>query len=337
MQTIVLERPGCLTLTSRPKPVRGPEEALVRVCRVGICGTDLHAFKGDQPFFDYPRVLGHELGVEVLAVPEGEDRLTIGTRCAVEPYLNCGICIACRQGFTNCCSKLQVLGVHRDGGMLEYLTVPSHKLHPSKSLSTDQLALVETLSIGAHAVKRAQLRPSETVLVLGLGAIGLSVIQFVRLAGSRLLAFDINLNRLEFARKKFGVAETILSRGDDEAEVRRANAGELPTVVFDATGNPQSMNQSFNLVAPRGRLVFVGLHQQEVKFKDAEFHRRELTLLASRNSTSVDFSNIITLMEAGQIQVDSWITHRVSHTEIITEFPSWLSKQSELIKAIVEW
>ena len=174
MQTIVLETPGSFTQVDRPDaPGPGPGEALVSVRRIGICGTDLHAFRGRQPFFQYPRVLGHELGVEVLAVGEGVEAICPGDRCAIEPYLNCGKCIACRHGKTNCCASLQVLGVHTDGGMCERLIVPASKLHKSLTLTLDQLALVETLGIGAHAVDRAALMAGEVVLVIGAGPIGL--------------------------------------------------------------------------------------------------------------------------------------------------------------------
>src|SRR5438046_1886544 len=154
MQTVVLEKPGLFALGSDHLPaISSPDEALVRVHRVGICGTDIHAYRGDQPFFTYPRIIGHELGVEIVQVGPNEAGLRAGDRCAVEPYLNCGSCIACRRGKTNCCARLQVLGVHTDGGMREYFTVPVRKLYRSEVLSLEQLALVETLGIGAHAVE----------------------------------------------------------------------------------------------------------------------------------------------------------------------------------------
>ena len=165
MKTIVLEKPGSFQLTERPSPGDpAPGQALVRIHRVGVCGSDIHAFKGNQPFFTYPRVVGHELGVEIVAVGPNEKGLAVGDRCAVEPYLHCGRCIACRRGKTNCCVALQVLGVHTDGGMCEFIAVPVGKLHRSRTLSPDQLALVEMLTIGAHAVRRAQLEPGENVL-----------------------------------------------------------------------------------------------------------------------------------------------------------------------------
>src|SRR5207244_4493585 len=178
MKQIVLEQPGRFASVDAPPPERRANEALVRVHRVGVCGTDLHAFAGRQPYFTYPRVLGHELGVEVVEVPANGRGVRPGDRCAVEPYLSCGECNACRAGKYNCCERLEVLGVHTDGGMRELIAVPVDRLHKSERLSLDQLALVETLGIGAHAVARSGLRAGEDALVVGAGPIGLAVVQF---------------------------------------------------------------------------------------------------------------------------------------------------------------
>ena len=283
MFQIVLTSPGSLAAAEGPEPgLPGPGEALVRVHRLGVCGTDLHAFAGNQPFFSYPRILGHELGVEVLQVGAGVTDLAIGDRCAVEPYLNCGRCRACRSGKPNCCSELKVLGVHVDGGMRPFLHLPAAKLHRSGSLSFDQLALVETVAIGAHAVERAEVAPGEVVLVLGAGPIGLGAIQLARTTGARLIVADVSAERLEFCRRRLGVTEVI--RVDDafKASLLNTTSGELPSVVIDATGNAGSMARTFDLAGQGATIVFVGLFQGEVTFNDPNFHRRELTLRASR-------------------------------------------------------
>jgi 2-desacetyl-2-hydroxyethyl bacteriochlorophyllide A dehydrogenase len=337
VKTIRLEEPGRFVLTETSEPGSpGPGEALVRTRRVGICGTDLHAFRGRQPFFTYPRILGHELGVEIEAVGPNERGLLPGDRCSVEPYLNCGHCVACRRGKTNCCTSLQVLGVHTDGGMRERLVVPCAKLHASAVLTLDQLALVETLGIGAHAVDRAGLDRGETVLVVGAGPIGLAVIQFAKLAGVRLIVMDVNADRLTFCRDQFGVETTLNANEDPESALRDLTSGEFPTVVFDATGNPQSMMRAFKFVSNGGKLIFVGLFQGDVTFHDPSFHRREMTLLSSRNATPRDFERIITLMEAGKIDTTPWITHRSMFDEMIPQFASWLDPRNGVIKAMIE-
>ena len=354
MKTVVLEKPGSLHLTDTAPPTEpGPGEALVRVQRVGICGTDLHAFRGRQPYFTYPRILGHELGVEVLAINPQSDRgqmhegvadaaqtgsrLRVGDRCAIEPYLYCGACSACRRGRTNCCSNLQVLGVHTDGGMRELITVPIDKLHRSEALPLEHLALVETLCIGAHAVGRADLMPDQSALVIGAGPIGLTAVAFARLAGADVAVMEIDENRMRFAQENLGVEHLIDGRGDVEAQLRAVFGGELPLTVFDATGNARSMMNALGLIEQGGSVVFISLVQDEITFADAEFHRRETTLISSRNATSADFARVVQTLEAGAINLAPWLTHSAPPEELITEFPGWLQPESQVVKAMLSF
>jgi threonine dehydrogenase-like Zn-dependent dehydrogenase len=330
MLQIVLEKPGAFAAREIPAPVPAGS-ALVRVHRIGVCGTDLHAFRGRQPFFHYPRVLGHELGVEVIDPGAAPGDLAAGDRCAVEPYLNCGRCSACRQGKINCCSELKVLGVHIDGGMAPLLAIPAAKLHRSRKLSYDQLALAEMLGIGAHAVERGAATPADFVVVLGAGPIGLSVIQFVQAVGSNLAVVDLNPARLEFCRG-LGVKH-LLAPGPDLPERLRALGGDLPSLVFDATGNAQSMAGAFTLPAQGGRIVFVGLCQGPIAFDDPNFHRRELTLLASRNAPSATFGRVLAAI--GQVDTAPWVTHRFALADTPVRFPE-IAADPTVIKAMIE-
>jgi len=338
MKTLVLESPGRLVLTESPDLAAPPDGwALVRVWRIGVCGTDIHAYNGNQPFFSYPRILGHELGVEIVDVGENDEGLNPGDRCAVEPYLNCGRCIACRRGKENCCTSLQVLGVHVDGGQREFLHVPTAKLHGSRWLSLDQLALVETLGIGAHAVNRAAVEAGETVLVIGAGPIGMAVIQFAGAAGARVIAMDVDEARLAFCRDILGVEHTLVAGGSAVlADLQRLTDGDLPTAVFDATGNPRSMMASFEFPTHGGRLVFVGLFQGDVTFNDPNFHKRELTLMGSRNARREDFIRIIGLIESGTIDTTPWITHRAPFTDVPARFEEWVKPGAGVLKAMID-
>lgn len=337
MNQIVLNEPGNFVLRDVPAPEKpGAGEVLCRVKRIGICGTDLHAFKGDQPFFNYPRVLGHELGVEVVEVGAGVTTLKAGDKCAVEPYLTCGKCVACRAGKTNCCMELLCLGVHTDGGMGEYLKMPAAKLHKSDKLSLDQLALVETLGIGCHAVDRANVQAGEWVLVIGTGPIGLAAIQFAKAAKANVIAMDVNESRLKFCQEQLGVEYLINAKDSPLEKISELTSKELPTVVFEATGNRDSMHGSFQYISHGGRLVFIGLVQGEITFNDPHFHRREITLMSSRNSTAKDFKRIIGLIEEGTVNTTPWITHRAKFTEMIPQFPTWLDPKSGCIKALLE-
>ena len=340
MKTLILESPGRLVAADTPPPgPPAPGQARVRVHRVGVCGTDIHAYHGRQPFFTYPRILGHELGVEVLAVGEGVQHVRAGDRCAVEPYLHCGRCVACRAGKPNCCSALRVLGVHSDGGHREEILVPAAKLHPANTLSYEQLALVETLAIGAHAVWRANITPGETVAVIGAGPIGLSAIQLARAAQARVIVVDVNRSRLDFCRDRLGIPAGDLldgGAGDVVAQLESLTGGDLPAAVLDATGNRRSMEAAFRYPAHGGRLVLIGLFPGEVTFDDPEFHRRELTLLASRNALPADFTRLLEQVAAGCIDTTPWITHRARLEDVPAVFESWTTPDAGVIKAVIE-
>jgi 2-desacetyl-2-hydroxyethyl bacteriochlorophyllide A dehydrogenase len=310
-------------------------EALVRVHQVGICGTDISGYLGKMPFFSYPRIPGHELGVEVLEVGAGVSTVRAGDRCSVEPYLNCQRCYACRRGLTNCCETNQTLGVHCDGGLRPKFPIPARKLHVSRKLGFDQLALVETLAIGCHAVNRAALAAHESCLIIGAGPIGLATLEFVKLTGAKTIVLDVNEQRLGFCRKVMGVRHTLLPSNNLESELRELTDGHLPDVVIDATGNNGSMSTAFNLTTHGGRLVFVGITMEEVRFRHAVFHKSEGTLLCSRNALAGDFTRIIQLIEEGRIDTRPWITHRATFEELIDVFPSYTRPETGVIKAVV--
>lgn len=340
MRAVQFEKPQTLKLIDVGEPAGpGPGEALVRVHRVGLCGTDYSGWLGKMPFFSYPRIPGHELGVEVEAVGEGAGAIRPGMRCSVEPYINCQSCSACRRGRTNCCENLRVLGVHMDGGLRPRFLLPARKLHPSASLGLDALALVETLAIGCHAVNRGQPMARETVLVIGAGPIGLSVIEFVRLSGARLIVMDLVASRLAFCRETMGVSDTILATGEDGGldALRGMTGGELAHLVVDATGNHRSMSRCLEFAAFGGRVVYVGITQAELSFPHAPvLHRRELTLLASRNALPDDFTRIIGWIEGGRIRTGPWITHRTDFDRLETDLPVFARPETGVIKALVE-
>lgn len=336
MLQVGLVCPGQFEVREVGEPRPGPGEALVRVHRIGVCGTDIHAYHGRQPFFTYPRVLGHELGVEVLELGEGVDALKTGDRCSVEPYLNCGTCYACRSGKPNCCEAIRVIGVHQDGGMQPLLVLPAKKLHVGNDLSLDQLALVETLAIGAHAVERANPDCDSFVLVVGAGPIGLSTMPFVHRTGARLAVMDVSEERLSFCRHQMGVKLTLNALKENaHAELIEMGDGRLPDIIIDATGNPTSMKGCFDRIAHGGRIVFVGLFQGELAFDDPNFHRREVTLLASRNALPGTFSDIIRAIGKGEVDTAPWITHRMQLGEVPERFREVIASDG-LLKAMIE-
>lgn len=337
MKTIILRQPGAFAYTdTKPNKQLQADEALLKVHRIGICGTDYHAFAGNQPFFSYPRILGHELGVEVVAVGSAVEHVKAGDKCSVEPYMNHQQDQAVRRGFTNCGENVSVLGVHQDGGMREYLKVPAKYLHKSDMLSYDQLALIEPLGIGCHAVNRAQIMAKDDVLVVGAGPIGLAAVQFATATGAKTVVMDLNEDRLAFAASVMDIAGTVVAGREDTVEqLRKKFNGDLPNVVLDATGNKYSMGKALEYAAPAGRIAFIGLFQGDFSFHDPYFHKKELTLMASRNALPSDFRQIIHMMEEGKINTDVWITHRCAFDEMIRNFETWLKPEAKVMKAMV--
>jgi len=342
MKGIVCDRVGLLRMRDDlPEPEPKPGEAVVRIRRVGICGTDYPAFAGRQPYFTYPRILGHELSGTIEWIGDNEAELSPGDAVGIIPYLHCGTCIACRQGKTNCCANLRVMGVHVDGGLREFVSVPVTHLLKADGLSFDQAAMLEPLAIGAHAVRRSGVGEGQTALVIGAGPIGLGVMVFAKLAGARVLAMDVDSERLAFCRSWAGVEHAIDAAGLEAPQMVKRLAeltdGEFPTVVIDATGNARSMTDAFGYLAHGGTLVYVGLVNGDIAFSHPEFHKRETTLMGSRNATREDFDRVLWAVKRGTVDIDRYITHRAQHDHMIERFAHWLQPESKVIKAVVEW
>ena len=339
MKAIELSEPKRFTqidINEPEKPAAG--QALVRTHRIGICGTDYSGYLGKMPFFSYPRIPGHELGVEVLEVGEGVTNIKPGDKCSIEPYMNCGECYACRKGASNCCESLKVIGVMEDGGMRERFLVRAEKLHPSDKLSYEQLALVETLAIGCHATDRGAPQEGEHVLIIGAGPIGLATLEFTRLTGATVTVMDMVESRLQFCKDTYGVAHTVQFKADGSEmdQINEITSGDRYSVVTDATGNNKSMSNAMSYVAHTGDLVYVGITTQEVSFLHPTLHKPEMTIKASRNAVPSDFTRIISLIEDGTINTDPWITHRTTFEDMIDEFEGFTKPETGVIKAIVE-
>ncbi len=336
MKAITCKEPHQLQSVDTPVPQRRSGEALLRIHRIGICGTDYHAFRGKQPFFTYPRILGHELAAEIVALDDNQEGFQVGDRVTVIPYIACGQCIACRRGKPNACVKLQVIGVHIDGGMCEYISVPLQNLMKTGQLSLDQIVLIEPLAIGAHAVKRANISKSEAVLVIGAGPIGLAAMKFAKLAGAHVIAMDTNEERLATSKRWAHADHGIMAASDVMEALYDLTNGDLPTTVIDATGNADSMMKSFSYAAHGGNVVYVSLVQADIRFHDPEFHKKELTLLGSRAATNSDFEDVIRCIQQGHVETSSYITHRAPMDDAINAFQAWLQPTSGVIKAIIE-
>ncbi|MEM6504567.1 MAG: zinc-binding alcohol dehydrogenase family protein [Planctomycetota bacterium] len=340
MKTLYFDEPQKIRMTQTEPPADpGPGEAQVKTHRVGVCGTDLGGYMGKMPFFKYPRIPGHELGVEVVAVGEGVTNIQVGDKCSVEPYMDCGPkCYPCRTGNTNCCTTLEVIGVMTDGGLRERFNIRADKLHVGNNLTYEQLAIVETLAIGCHAVDRGNAKAGEDVLVIGAGPIGLSAIEFVRVRGSRLAVMDLSQDRLDFCKRNYGIACGIIPQKDG-SEIDEAHAftnGDGFALIIDATGHAGSMANALKYLAPTGRLVYVGITSQELTFTHVAMHKPEATILASRNALPKDFPYIIDLIEKGTINTGPWVTRRMAFDDVPEQFVELITPTPGTIKTVIE-
>lgn len=337
MKYIVCEKPGEFILKEKNEPIKVKGEAILRVKKVGICGTDLHAYSGNQAFFTYPRILGHELASEVVEIEENEKGIKPGDNVVIMPYISCNKCIACRNGKTNCCTKMRVLGVHTDGGMQEKISVPIDLLIQAPNLNDDAMAIVEPLAIGAHAIRRAQLKPGETIVVVGCGPIGIGIMKLAQIAGAKVIAIDVNQGRLDYAKNKIGVDHVVLAGDGAVEKVMDITNNDLATAVFDASGHKGALEFGHKFMSHGGRYVLVGLSKGEIVFEHPAIHAKETTLMCSRNATLEDFNHVISVLEDGNFPISSFITHNVDFGDMIANFDSWLDPDNGVIKATVDF
>jgi hypothetical protein len=334
MKYIVCEEPLKFLQYEKEAPNAKAGEALLKVHRIGICGTDLHAYTGNQPFFKYPRILGHELAAEILEIGENKQGLVKGDKVIIMPYVSCGECIACQNGKTNCCKNIQVLGVHADGGMQEIISVRQDLLIPANNFTYDEMAIVEPLAIGAHAIRRADIKKGETIVVMGCGPIGIGLMKLAQIRGAKVIAMDVNPTRLDYAKNEIGVDFTVNVTENPVEKVEEITSGEMATTVFDATGNKKALESGPDYMAHGGKFVLVGLFKGELSFEHPKIHAKETTLMCSRNATLEDFKFVTDNLKS--FPTASFITHRVKFDEMIGNFDSWLLAESNVIKAMVE-
>ncbi len=336
MKQIICPEPGKLERREVAPPIAEPGKVILKVKRIGVCGTDLHAYEGTQPFFTYPRVLGHELACEIASGQDTYLKFKAGHPVTFIPYFPCNTCIACRNGKPNCCTKIQGAGVHIDGGMTEYILVPEYALIDGEGLTPDDLAMVEPMAIGAHAVRITEIRSDEFVLITGAGPIGLGVMAFAKINGAKVIAMDVNNARLEFAKKYFKADFTVNALDNPAGQIAQITGGEMVTAVIDATGNKRAIEGGLELLAHGGRITMVGIQKESFSFNHPEFHKRETTLRSSRNATREDFNNVVENIRNGKINVSALISHHVAFDSLPELFPQLLDPKMGVIKAVIQ-
>ncbi|WP_349294830.1 zinc-binding alcohol dehydrogenase family protein (plasmid) [Thioclava sp. 'Guangxiensis'] len=326
MKALLCDEPHALSVVDRPRPDAKPGHVRLRIAAIGICGTDYHIYGGNQPFLAYPRVMGHELSAHALD-NSADGRIKSGDLVVVNPYLSCGKCRACTIGKPNCCSDIAVLGVHTDGGMCEEIVVPQGNLYPAGDLDPIAAAMVEFLAIGAHGVRRSRLDTGSSALVVGAGPIGVGAALFAQIAGARVTLRDTSPERL-------ALAQSILP----EAKVELvSDAGDAVfDTLFDATGNINAMNAGLKFLDHGGSYVLLSVVKGDLSFADPEFHKRETTLIASRNALKVDFEHVMACMARGLVPVAALATHRTTLEGAVADLPKWAEDRGAVVKALIE-
>jgi len=336
MRALCIRAPGQAEVIDAPRPVVHDGHVLLRVVRVGLCGSDLSTYLGENPMVSYPRIPGHEVGGVVEAVGSGVPRAwSAGMSVTLSPYAECGRCASCRAGRSNACRGNQTMGVQRDGALAEFVVVPHEKLYTSDALSLEALALVEPFAVGAHAVVRGRVRECDTVLVLGCGAVGLGAIAAAASRGARVIAADIHAPKLDLA-KRLGACETLnAASGSPEERITELTDGEGPAVVIEAAGTPATYRMAVDVAAFCGRVVCIGYAQEEVAYATKLFVAKELDILGSRNALD-EFGDVIASFEAGAYDPLALVTHRVSLDDVPGVLDDWRTDRASVTKVMVE-
>lgn len=315
---------GRFELVERPVPQTAPEGwVLIDLVAAGLCGTDYHIFEGKHPYLQYPRVIGHELSGVVAQSAQG---WTKGQLVVVNPYIACGTCHACKRGKPNCCMAIGVLGVHRDGGMCARIAVPAGNLYDATGLTAREAALVEFLAIGAHAVRRSEMNTADRVLITGAGPIGLGAALFAGLTGAEVHLLDVNADRLKAAA---GLGFSNLHASNN------AFPADGFDIVMDATGNPRAMEAGFAHVAHGGTYVLVSVVKDDLTFNDAEFHKREMRLVGSRNAQAQDFLHVMNALKSRAIPGEALISATLPLADLPRRIGELAADRGRIIKAIV--
>ncbi|MBA0206305.1 zinc-binding alcohol dehydrogenase family protein [Pectobacterium aroidearum] len=335
MNTLICQEPKKLVWKKREIPIPGEDETLIKIKSVGICGTDIHAWGGNQPFFSYPRVLGHEICGEVVDTGKNVHQFKKGQQVAVIPYVACQQCPACKSGRTNCCEKISVIGVHQDGGFSEYLAVPATNVLLAEGIDPQAAALIEPYAISAHAVRRAKVLQGEQVLVVGAGPIGLGAAAIAKADGAHVVVADTSAARREHVIAHLNLSVVDPSAEDFEAQLRAEFGGSLAEKVIDATGNQHAMNNTINLIRHGGSIVFVGLFKGDLQFSDPDFHKKETTMMGSRNATPEDFAKVGRLMSEGKLTAEMMLTHRYPFSTLADIYEKDVINNRELIKGVI--
>jgi threonine dehydrogenase-like Zn-dependent dehydrogenase len=335
MKAVVVQEPGKATLVEIPEPTKHPDEVLLQVKMIGLCGTDLNTFRGKNPLVTFPRVLGHEVSATILAVGNSSHNLRQGAAVTLAPYTACGRCASCLRDRPNACKSNQTLGVQRDGALTERIAIPPEKLYAAQ-LSFKELCLVEPLTVGFHAAARGRITSRDTVAVFGCGGVGLGAISASAFHGARVIAIDMDDAKLEIAHKA-GATELIHSNKEDlHLKLSALTDGHGPDCIIEAIGHPQTFRASVEEVSFTGRVVYIGYAKEPVAYDTSLFVQKELDILGSRNATPDDFREVIRMLKEKRFPVDDVVSAIVPIEEVPEVLRQWSSTPTAFTKIMVQ-
>ncbi len=336
MKVLICTEPGKMEYDERPVPEPAAHEVLLKINTIGICGTDLHAYNGHQPFFTYPRILGHEISASV-ADANGHEQFVVGEAVTIMPYFYCGNCYSCRQFKTNCCSNLKVAGVHIDGGMQEFYCVPASSVFKDTGLPNERLATVEPFAIGEHALNQAGVFSGSRILILGAGPIGIGIALLALYRKAEVIIADPDAYRLTLCRNIKGLTIIDMQKENPKEKLMELTQGDGAAFVFEASGNIRAIESTSELIAHGGKIILVGLQKQAFSFNHPDFHKKEITLMSSRNAVPADFFNVVSYFREPNTSGFQYITHRIEFDKAASWFMDTNAEKNKIIKAIIRF
>lgn len=336
MKAVQVPTANELSIIEQERPaIQNVDEALIKIKRVGICGSDMHIYHGSNPMATYPRVVGHEVAGEVIEIGSEVKNLKVGDHVVVEPINYCGHCFACRKGRPNVCEKLSVFGVHEDGGMREFAVLPEKQLHAvNKDLDWDEIVMAEPYTIGAQAIWRGNVEIGDTVLIQGCGPIGICILKLAKIAGAIVYMTDLNEERLVFAKESG--ADVVINAGNESVKDRifELTNGEGANSVIDAVGLPQTVELSIDLVSPAGSVVVLGFDERPSAISQLPITKKEITIVGSRLQTN-QFGKVISLLNTGELKSDGMITHKFPLGDVQEAFKFVENNPDKVRKALI--
>lgn len=334
MKAIVMHGPGDVSIRAVPDPVRNPGEALLRVRRVGLCGSDLNSYRGRNPLVSFPRIPGHEVAATIVEIDDGHRDLAVGMDVTLSPYTSCGQCTSCRNGRSNACKNNETLGVQRNGALAEYISVPAEKLYFAE-LNLEELCLVEPLTVGCHAVSRAEVTQKDTVAIFGCGGVGLGAVAAAAFRGARTIAMDVDDAKLDIARQAGATHVIHTGRQDVAKSLSELTDAAAPDVVIEAVGSPETFRAAVELVAFTGRVVYIGYAKEPVTYETRLFVQKELNILGARNALPEDFRQVIRMLGQHRFPVGLAISALAPMDQTPELLRAWSSEPSRFTKIMI--